>query len=106
MSDTDHTIQMLRVCDPLRVSVLRSAIRTLQLPSGSQGLDAGCGIGLQAQLLAEAVGPAGQIIGLDLSSKLLAYAEQIVDQAGLSEQISFLTGDVHSLPFDEAPIYI
>ena len=101
MSATDHTVQMLRICDPLRVPVLRSAIRTLQLPSGSQGLDAGCGIGLQTLLLAEAVGLTGHITGLDLSAELLAYAEEIVAEAGLSEQISFRKGDVRRLPFDD-----
>jgi ubiquinone/menaquinone biosynthesis C-methylase UbiE len=101
MSDLDHTIQMLRVTDPLRVPVLRAAMRRLQLPAGSQGLDAGCGIGLQAMLLAEALGPAAHITGLDLSSELLAHAEQLVAEAGLSEQISFRKGDVRSLPFDD-----
>ncbi len=29
--------------NPLRESTLRAVIETLQLPSGSRGLDAGCG---------------------------------------------------------------
>jgi demethylmenaquinone methyltransferase/2-methoxy-6-polyprenyl-1,4-benzoquinol methylase len=92
---------MLRVTDPLRVPVLRAAMRRLQLPPGSQGLDAGCGIGLQAMLLAEAVGPDGHVTGLDLSAEFLGYAEGIVAEAGLSGQISFQKGDVRSLPFDD-----
>ena len=101
MPDTDYHVQMLRVSNPLREPVLRSAIQALQLPSGSRGLDAGCGIGLPALLLAEAVGPTGHVTGLDLSSEFLIYAERIVEQAGLSEQISFREGDVSKLPFDD-----
>ena len=55
---------------------------------GSRGLVAGCGIGLQTVLLAEAVDPAGHITGLDLSPGFLLDAEEIVRKSGLSKQIS------------------
>jgi demethylmenaquinone methyltransferase/2-methoxy-6-polyprenyl-1,4-benzoquinol methylase len=77
-----------------------SAIQALQLPSGSRGLDAGCGIGLQALLFAEAVGPTGHVTGLDISCEFLQYGEKLVGNAGLSKQISFKEGDVSKLPFD------
>ncbi len=98
--DTDTYIQRLMVFNTLREPTLRSAIQALQLPSGSRGLDAGCGIGLPALLLAEAVGPPGHVTGLDLSPEFLVYAKEIVEKAGLSEQISFQEGDVNKLPFD------
>ena len=101
MSDIENVVQIAFVSQPLREPVLRSAIRTLQLPSGSQGLDAGCGIGLQAVLLAESVGPAGRITGLDLSSEVLVYARDVVEKAGLSDMIAFREGDVNRLPFDD-----
>jgi demethylmenaquinone methyltransferase/2-methoxy-6-polyprenyl-1,4-benzoquinol methylase len=92
---------MAYVSNPLREPVLRSAIQALQLPSGSRGLDAGCGIGLPALLLAEAVGPAGHVTGVDLSPELLVVARDIVQKAGLSRRISFRQGDVNDLPFDD-----
>jgi ubiquinone/menaquinone biosynthesis C-methylase UbiE len=101
MTDTDAYVESLRVANPLVEPVHRSAIRALQLPSGSRGLDAGCGIGLQALLLAETVGPAGHITGLDLSPELLGCARGMVESAGLSERISFQEGDVRELPFDD-----
>ena len=101
MPDLDYFVQMAFVTKPLREPVLRSAIRALQLPAGSRGLDAGCGIGFPALLLAKAVGPAGNITGLDLSPELLVHAEDIVKKAGLSERISFREGDVNKLPFDD-----
>jgi demethylmenaquinone methyltransferase/2-methoxy-6-polyprenyl-1,4-benzoquinol methylase len=92
---------MVRVSFPLREPVLRSAIEALQLPPGSRGLDAGCGIGLPTLLLAEAVGPAGHVTGLDLYPELLSHAEEITQQAGMSKRISFREGDVRELPFDD-----
>jgi ubiquinone/menaquinone biosynthesis C-methylase UbiE len=101
MTDAESYAQLLLVANPLVEPVVRSAIQALQLPPGSRGLDAGCGIGLQALLLAEAVGPAGHITGLDLSPDHLAYAGEIVERAGLSERISLQVGDMSALPFDD-----
>jgi ubiquinone/menaquinone biosynthesis C-methylase UbiE len=92
---------MLRVANALIEPVDRAAIQALQLPLGSRGLDAGCGIGLQALILAEAVGPAGHVTGLDLVPQLLVYAKDMVEKAGLSERVSFREGDVSKLPFDD-----
>ncbi len=99
--DTDSYLQSLVVTGPLQEPVIRRAIQALDLPPGSIGLDAGCGIGLQAMLLAEAVGPAGHVTGIDLSSEFLVYARSIAEKAGMSEQVSFQEGDVNNLPFDD-----
>lgn len=100
-SNMDKYAQALSVSNPLREPVIRSAIQALQLPLGSRGLDAGCGIGLQAISLAEAVGPAGYVTGLDLSPELLVYAKENVEKARLAEQITFKEGNVAELPFDD-----
>jgi ubiquinone/menaquinone biosynthesis C-methylase UbiE len=97
--DTVSYIHSLLVANPLRESTLRAAIDTLLLPPGSRGLDAGCGIGLQCLLLAEAVGLTGHITGLDVSTEFLNRGEEIVNEAGLSERISFQGGDVANIPF-------
>lgn len=101
VSEIEVCIEMSRLLYGLREPVLRSAFQALQLPPGSRGLDAGCGIGLQTMQLAEAVGPAGQITGLDLSPEVIACAEDLVQKAGLSDRISLRVGDVASLPFDD-----
>jgi len=100
MTDTKTYIQKLEECNPLRESIVRSAVRALQLPLGSKGLDAGCGIGYQALILADEVGPSGHVTGLDLSPEFLLCAERIVKKSGLSERISFREGNVNSLPFE------
>ena len=99
--DMDSYAQRLAVSNPLAEPIIPSAIQTLQLPPGSRGLDAGCGIGLQTLSLAEAVGPAGHVTGLDLSPQFLVHAREIAEKAGLSERISFQQGDVSRLPFDD-----
>ena len=101
MSDIDDVVQIGYLFNSLREPVFRSAIQALGFPLGSRGLDAGCGIGLQALLLAETVGPEGHVTGLDLSPEILDYARDVVNKAGLSESISFREGDVRELPFDD-----
>ncbi len=86
---------------PLREPVFRSVLEALDLPSGSRGLDAGCGAGLQAVLLAEYVGQPGCITGLDMSTEALSHAEMVAEKAGLSERVVFCQGDVNSIPFED-----
>ena len=101
MTDTDAYIRELTESFPLREPILRDVIQALQLSPGSRGLDAGCGIGLPALLLGEAVRPDGHVIGLDKSPDFLLHAEEVVKKSGLSGQISFQEGNVSQLPFDD-----
>jgi len=99
MTDTDLYIQRLLESNPLREPLLRRIIQSLRLPHGSRGLDAGCGIGLQCQLL-EAVGTDGSLIGLDILPELLDYGAELAGKAGLDGQITFRQGDISHLPFE------
>jgi len=99
MTDIDFYIQRLLESNPLREPLLRKIIQSLGLPTGSHGLDAGCGIGLQTLPLLEAVGTAGQITGLDILPGLLEYGKKMVEKAGLLDRITFREGDVSHLPF-------
>lgn len=97
----NHYAHMLLVSNPLREPALLAALQALALPQSSTGLDVGCGIGLQAMRLAEAVGPRVRVIGLDASADFVTLAEQLAGKAGLSERVSFRQGDWSNLPFDE-----
>ncbi len=99
--DTDSYLQSLIVTDSLSESIYRSAIRTLHLPLGSKGLDAGCGIGLQSLILAEAIGYGGHVIGLDISSEFLAYGRELVSKANKSDRVSFQEGSITEIPFGD-----
>ena len=54
------------------------AIELLQLDLGDTVLDIGCGTGMSLPGLGEAVGPAGTVVGLDLSPAMLNKARQRV----------------------------
>jgi len=101
MAEIDPYIQRLLDANPIREPVLRRAIQALHLPLGSRGLDVGCGIGLQALLLADAVGSRGHVTGIDLLPELLAFGEGLVQKAGFSERITLQEGDAGRLPFAE-----
>ena len=102
MTGPEEYILRLLHADPIRQPVIRSVIQALQLPSASHGLDVGCGIGLQTLLLAEAVGPAGHITGVDILPELLRYADDLVVKAGLSGRIKYQEADMNRLPFADA----
>jgi demethylmenaquinone methyltransferase / 2-methoxy-6-polyprenyl-1,4-benzoquinol methylase len=97
----DSYLRGLVATNPLQEPIFRRAIHALNLPPGSRGLDVGCGIGLQAIMLAEAVGPGGHVTGIDISPEFLVYARDIAEKAGMSEQVSFQEGDMNNLPFDD-----
>jgi ubiquinone/menaquinone biosynthesis C-methylase UbiE len=100
LTETELYIQRLLETNPLRKPLLRSIIQSLPIPQGSRGIDAGCGIGLQCQLLLEAAGAEGHVMGLDLLPELLAYATRMIEQAGLSGRIMFRQGSVNRVPFE------
>jgi demethylmenaquinone methyltransferase/2-methoxy-6-polyprenyl-1,4-benzoquinol methylase len=86
---------------PLRDPAMREAIRLLELPEGSRGLDAGCGTGGHTLLLAEAVGPGGEVTGVDLSDELVAHAKGVAARSYHSKRVIIRQGDVNELPFEE-----
>jgi ubiquinone/menaquinone biosynthesis C-methylase UbiE len=102
MADRNSYVDMAIKANPLREPMLREAIQALEIPPGSQGLDAGCGIGLQAMLLAEAVGPDGHVTGLDISNEFLLYAKKLVEGSALARRITFREGDLIKLPFEDS----
>ncbi len=59
----------------------RALIADLELPRGSHGLDAGCGVGLYALWLAEAVGPQGRVVGIEPSAERVEAARALVGHA-------------------------
>jgi demethylmenaquinone methyltransferase / 2-methoxy-6-polyprenyl-1,4-benzoquinol methylase len=54
----------------------------------------------------EAVGPDGDIAGLDISPALLAYGEDMMGTASLSDQIAFHKGNVNHLLFDNDTFWV
>jgi SAM-dependent methyltransferase len=67
--------------------------------SGEQVLDVGCGCGTTTLQLAEAVGPSGRVVGLDVSGPMLAVARS---RAAAMKHVTFVKGDAAEHRFDGA----
>lgn len=101
MPDFKSYIQKLLVTTPMREPVIKQAIKELQLPKGSRGLDVGCGVGMLALQLAKAVGKDGHIVGLDISPEFLTYGEKIIKETDFATQITFKKGSMFDIPFED-----
>ena len=62
----------------------QKAVDALGLTTGDTVVDIGCGTGLNFDMLERAVGPAGAIIGVDISDAMLARARQRAVRHGWS----------------------
>lgn len=69
--------------------------------SGQTCLDVCCGSGDLALLLANCVGKAGQVYGLDFSAAQLEIARQKETQSSKSAHVHWIEGDALNLPFEE-----
>jgi ubiquinone/menaquinone biosynthesis C-methylase UbiE len=79
----------------------RRTIDLASLPIGSRVLDVCCGAGASALPAAEAVGPTGHVIGVDLAKQLLELARAKTIQRNLAN-IEFEVGDMLGLRFPVA----
>jgi ubiquinone/menaquinone biosynthesis C-methylase UbiE len=73
-------------------------LERLDLQPGQMVLDAGCGTGVDALLMAERVGKAGQVVGIDVSERMLAAAHT----QATSLPLTFCRADLCALPFADA----
>ena len=67
---------------------------------GEEVLDLGCGAGFDAFIAAQLVGPAGRVVGIDLSPEMIAVAEAGLEAADFSN-VEFRPARVEDLPFPE-----
>lgn len=65
-------------------------------------LDLGAGTGSTGLLAAQTVGPKGRVVLLDQSETMLDVAREKATAMRLSDRMSFLKGDILSLPFSDA----
>ncbi|MEX5708212.1 methyltransferase domain-containing protein [Parafrankia sp. FMc6] len=71
-----------------------AAVAELGLPTGATILDVGCGTGRALPVLRAAVGPAGTVLGLDVTPEMLAVARE----HGRAGHADLLLGDARRLP--------
>ena len=90
---TDHQL------DPLG----RLALDRLAPAAGERVLDVGCGCGQTVLQLAGAVGPTGQVLGVDISDVMLARASERVSAAA-AHQVTLLRADAATHRFAPASV--
>ncbi|MEY2421040.1 MAG: hypothetical protein QOI95_1107 [Acidimicrobiaceae bacterium] len=79
-----------------------AGLEALAATPGESVLDVGCGPGTTSLIVAEHVGPAGRVVGLDISAPLLALARE---RAAGVDNVSFVEADAQTTippgsPFD------
>ena len=73
-------------------------IRDLGIEQGSFVVDAGCGPGLWTPLIAEAIGPKGRILGIDISAKALIAARERIARTHYCQQVQFKLAPLEQIP--------
>jgi ubiquinone/menaquinone biosynthesis C-methylase UbiE len=78
-----------------------SLVECANLQSGQKVLDLATGTGMVAIEAAKKVGSSGTVVGVDISSGLLAIAQKKIDAAELNNNITLKLADVEALDFAE-----
>lgn len=76
----------------------REVLRRAHVQTGERVLDVGCGCGATSLLLADAVGPSGKVVGVDISAPMLARARE---RAARVSNLSLLESDASVATFAE-----
>jgi SAM-dependent methyltransferase len=71
-----------------------------RLAPGERVLDLGCGAGTDSLVAAQMVGSSGNVVGIDMTTAMLAKARRAADELGVTNA-DFVEGEVESLPFPE-----
>lgn len=77
----------------------RRVMAELDLAAGQQVLDIGCGTGQTTLQLAQAVGPTGRVLGVDISHPMLEVARRRAAAEGVSN-VAFLEADAQAHPLE------
>jgi SAM-dependent methyltransferase len=73
------------------------------LRAGEVVVDLGCGAGMDSFLAARAVGPDGQVIGIDMTDEMLEKARANAQAAGY-ENVEFRKGYIEALPIEDESV--
>jgi SAM-dependent methyltransferase len=82
----------------------RRIIADLGLAAGSQGLDVGCGVGLYALWLAEAVGRGGRVVGIEPELEKVEAARALVGAKTEPGRLEFARGDGTEIPLPDRSV--
>jgi len=78
----------------------KDTMKRMNVQPGSKALDVCCGTADWSIALADAVGPNGEVIGLDFSQNMLNVGSEKVKSLGL-DQVTLIHGNAMELPFPD-----
>src|SRR5215470_15844457 len=94
--------EYLQLLEEQMMEFKRRSYALMHIQPGDSVLDVGCGPGSDTIHLADLVGAAGEVVGLDYDETMVADANQRALKAGLGDLVRHQQGNATSLPFSEA----
>jgi SAM-dependent methyltransferase len=94
LDGSDEDLRRLMKISQLQEQTTRSAFHRVGLCEGWRAIDCGCGPLGGLAVMAEMVGPSGQVVGVDFSEPAILRARSVVSALGL-ENVELIAGDIH-----------
>lgn len=101
---SDNPQQSLERMNRFQAPEARRIIADLGLPRDSRGLDVGCGVGLYGLWLAEAVGRAGHVVGIEPEAARVEAARALVGGQLEAGRLEFCQGDGTAIPLPDRSV--
>ena len=95
MDDSPASIYETQLVPAMFEPLTRILIERARPEPGEHVLDAACGTGIVARLVAPMVGPSGRTVGLDYDPIMIEMARS------LAPEIEWRQGDLQNLPFPD-----
>lgn len=86
---------------PDEIAARAAYLDLLGIRPGDRVLDVGCGSGVVTRDIAQRVGAAGRVVGVDPSAALLTVAREIADRGTAADWIEFRQAGALALPFED-----
>jgi SAM-dependent methyltransferase len=96
LDGSDEDLQRLLNIAELSAEPTRTAFRKIGIKPGWRVIDCGCGPLGALAVMAEMVGPEGQVVGIDFSEPAVQRARSIASTLGL-DNVEVRVGDVHDV---------
>lgn len=100
MADIDEMMYScgLEILHPGGIEKTDEMARMCEIRKGKKVLDIGSGKGVTACYLAKKY--ECEVVGVDLSERMVEYAKEMAKKNGLDDRVSFRRADAHNLPFE------
>jgi len=98
---SDHEARRLTLQHRIYGPGTRQLLQTAGVTSGMRVLDVGSGAGDVALLLADLVGPTGEVVGIEFAAESIAIATDRARAAGVERTVRFVQADLRDLTLDD-----